>query len=335
MIKIHSGSAVPRYQVFVLGDGTFVIQWTEASVQDLMTGQYREYGVGDFGHRVTDHELDGLKTSGVIEGFDHAYVWLYALPEESRFELHTMEEQAVNRVRSYYVNTTLPAEKLDEVEHYFAALDLAEGFCACEHEGLVAVLGKDALPFTSLKDAENAQRRMQTQLPEMFQNAAVAFTENASDFAPEDGSDEQEFIDLDALIDSQTNTTFTEGKYAVVACKDDTERRLITHLLETMKMQVVGAQTAQEALVLLEEQPVDVLVMDVRFDDMHGWAMLAKLREIDHSDRTQVIALADADAGDQVFALTVAKVDVYLRKPISVARLRQSIWSALKEHSTG
>ena len=127
----------------------------------------------------------------------------------------------------------------------------------------------------------------------MFQNAAVAFTENASDFAPEEGGDEQEFIDLDALIDSQTNTTFTEGKYAVVACKDDAERRLIMHLLETMKMEVVGAQTAQEALDLLEEQPVDVLVMDVRFDDMHGWAMLAKLREIDHSDRTRVIALAE------------------------------------------
>ena len=128
MIKIHSGSAVPRYQVFVLADGTYVIQWTEASVQDLMTGQYREYGVGDFGHRVTDHELDGLKTSGVIEDFDHAYVWLYALPEESRFELHTLEEQAVNRVRSYYVNTTLPAEKLGEVARAFCGARSGGGF---------------------------------------------------------------------------------------------------------------------------------------------------------------------------------------------------------------
>jgi CheY-like chemotaxis protein len=239
-------------------------------------------------------------------------------------------------VRSYYVNTTLPADQLGEVERGIDAHDLAESFCACEHQGLVAVLGKDALPFSSLKDAENAQRRLQALLPELFQNAAVAFSESASDFMEDANSNDEEFIDLDALIASQTDTTITEGKYAVVACRDDSERRLIMHLFETMKMYVVGANSAQDALVLLEEQPVDVLVMDVRFDDMHGWAMLGKLREMGHSEQTRVIALADVGTGsDQVFALTVAKVDIYLRKPISMARLRQSVWSLLKEHAAG
>ncbi|MFN8561102.1 MAG: hypothetical protein U0703_05635 [Anaerolineae bacterium] len=57
MIKIHNGSAVPRYQVFVLGDGAFVVQWTETSVQDMLSGAYREYQFQDFGHRITDAEL--------------------------------------------------------------------------------------------------------------------------------------------------------------------------------------------------------------------------------------------------------------------------------------
>jgi len=47
-----------------------------------------------------------------------------------------------------------------------------------------------------------------------------------------------------------------------------------------------------------------------------------------------VIVLADPGADEQVFALTVANVDVYLHKPISIARLRQSVWSTLKEQST-
>ncbi len=333
MITQHTGSAVPRYQIFVLDDGDYVIQWTEQSVQDLMSGEYREFKVTNFGHRITDYELDRLKNSGVIEDYDQAYVWVYALPEENRFGSLRTIQQTFNQTRSYYINTTLFSDQLEEVQASLQAFDLAENYSVCEHEGLVAILGKDTMPFGSLKDAENAQRQLQTRLPELLQHAAVAFSENAGEFGIETPNDEEEFIDLDALIASQTDTRVTQGKYAVVACKDDDERQMIMHLLSTMQMAVVGASTAQEALNWLEEEPVDVLVMDLHLDDMHGWAMLAKLREIDHAARTRIIALAEAGAGDQVFALTVAKVDVYLHKPVSMARLRQSIWSVLKEHS--
>ncbi|MFN8561099.1 MAG: hypothetical protein U0703_05620 [Anaerolineae bacterium] len=57
------------------------------------------------------------------------------------------------------------------------------------------------------------------------------------------------------------------------------------------------------------------------------------MREIDHADRTRVIVLEDEGAHDRVFALTVARVDVYPHKPISMAHLRQSAWSTLNEHS--
>lgn len=331
MIKIHNGSAIPRYQIFVLGDGTYVVQWTETSVQDMLSGVYREYQLQDFGHRITDSELEQLKTAGVIEDYDQAYVWIYALPEDSRFgELRTL--QPPSRPRSYYINTTLPAERLGALQQCIDDLDLGASFCACAHEGLVAVLGKDAMPFSSLKDAENAQRRLHAQVPELLENAAVAFTENESEFT--DGDDrEEESIDLDALIASQTDTSVTRGKYAVVACTDDAERRTIMQLLSSMEMAVIGVQSGQEVLRLVEEEPVDVLVMDARFNDMHGWAMLGRVREIDHADRARVIVLAEEGAHDQVFALTVAKVDVYLHKPISMAHLRQSVWSTLKEHA--
>ncbi len=333
MIKIHSGSPVPRYQIFVLGDGNYVVQWTETSVQDLLTGLFRDYKFREFGHRITDNELEHLKTAGVIEDFDQAYIWIYALPEDQRNGL--LRTVQTNRTRSYYINTTLPAEKLAELQACLNALPLGEDFCACIHEDLVAVLGKDAMPFRNLRDAENAQRKLQLQLPQLLENAALAFTENERDFASETSDGDEEFIDLEALIASQTDTTVTQGKYAVVACTDDSERRSIMLLLSNMKMAVVGTKTAHEALLLLEEEPVDVLITDTHLADMHAWAMLGKFHEVSHADHTRVIVLADPGADDQVFALTVAKVDVYLPKPISIARLRQSIWSSLKAHVAG
>jgi CheY-like chemotaxis protein len=336
MIKIHSGSAVPRYQIFVLGDGAYVVQWAEASVQDLMTGTFYDYKPRDFGHRITDNELDQLKTAGVIEDFDQAYIWVYALPEEKRFgSLHTMEQSSNSRSRSYYINTTLPGDKLGEVQRCVEDLGLSPNYCVCMHDGVVAVLGKDAIPFNSLKEAEQVQRKLQTQIPELLDNAALAFTENNNSGLAQAQHEDDEVIDLDALIASQTDTSVTQGKYAVVACTDEDERRSIMHLLSNMRMAVVGVATAQEALELLEEEPVDLLVMDVRFQDMHGWAMLGKAREITHARQTCVIVLADEDMDEQVFALTVAKVQVYLHKPISMARLRQSVWSVMKEHAAG
>jgi CheY-like chemotaxis protein len=334
MIKIHSGSAVPRYQVFVLGDGAYVLQWVENSVQDLMTGAFYDYKPRDFGHRITDHELDQLKKSGVVEDFDQAYIWVYALPEQKRFGSMRTFDQTSNRARSYYINTTLPANKLNELQGCVDELGWAANYCVCVHDGVVAVLGKDAMPFNSLKDAEQAQRKLQTQIPELLDNAALAFTENSGDFTQGQQPEDDEFIDLDALIASQSDTSVTQGRYAVVACTDETERRSIMHLLNGMRMSVVGVATAQEALALLEEEPVDLLIMDVRFEDMHGWAMLGKAREITHARQTCVIVLADEGTDEQVFALTVAKVQVYLHKPISMARLRQSVWSVMKEHAS-
>ncbi|MCC6804035.1 MAG: response regulator [Anaerolineae bacterium] len=333
MIRIHNGSAVPRYQVFVLGDGAYVVQWTETSVQDILSGAYRQYQLQDFGHRITDSELEQLKSSGVIEDYDQAYVWVFALPEDNRFGEMRTAQMAPVHTRSYYINTTLPVDKLIDLQCCIDDLKLSETYCACTHEGLVAVLGKDAMPFNSLKDAENAHRTLCTQAQALFENSAIAFTESDTEFA-EGEEVEEESIDLDALIASQSDTTVTRGKYAVVACRDNAERHAIMQLLGSMEMAVHGVATGQEALRLVEEEPVDVLVMDTRFDDMHGWAMLGRVREIDHADRTRVIALAEEGAQEQVFALTVARVDVYLHKPISMAHLRQSVWSTLKEHSS-
>lgn len=330
MIKIHSGSPIPRHQVFVLDNGDYAVQWREDSVQDLLTGRYSEYKPRDFGHRVTDLELEQLKTAGVVEEYDQAYVWVFALPEDHNFNGLRTQTESSNRARRYYINTTLPAEKLEALQAELGTLDLAESICACEHEGLVAVLGRETVPFSNLKDAENVQRKLQGQLPEFFKNAAVAFTELGSDFAPLPTA-EDEYIDLDTLIASQTDTTVTRGKLAVIACRDDRERRSIMNLLSTLEMAVSSVKTGQETLNLLEEEPIDVLVMDVRLDDMHGWEVIGKLREIAHAAKTRVIVLAEPETDEQVFALTVAKVDAYLPKPLSLPLLRQNVWMLLRE----
>lgn len=132
------------------------------------------------------------------------------------------------------------------------------------------------------------------------------------------------------LVSSQVDAAALKGKRGIIACREDSERQVITGVLRALQMSVTSVSTAQETLNLIEEEPFDLLVMDVRLDDMHGWAMIGRLREIANMSGIKIIVLAEPETDEQVFALNVANVDVYLMKPLSLPLLRQHVWVLLK-----
>jgi CheY-like chemotaxis protein len=331
MVGASSGSPVPRRTVFILADGSFVVQWDDNRVQDLLSGRYRNYDDHDFGHTITDYELNQLKAAGRVEHFNGQYVWLYSLPEQGRFPAER-EYQGPARVRSYYLNTTLPDLRLAEVEAALRDQDLARDFLARSRGGLVAILGKNGAPFRQLKDAERAQKVLLNKAPDLFRNTAIAFVETSEN--PYGRPAEQVWgpVDLEMIIHSQTDTDVTNGKRVLLVSSNPDEQLAMRELFDDMKMDMHVASTAAEGLQLLEDHNPDLLVMDLQLADKHGWEMLAKIKEIGTFESLPKIMIADyhSTPEDQAFALTVGKVDVYLVKPVSMAQLRQNIWLTLK-----
>jgi len=338
MSKVYSGSAVPRHLVFVLADGSFVVQWGHAQVQDMLTGRYQPFDYNDFGHAITDYELSQLKVAGTIEHFNRNYVWLFALPEPKRFGTLRTQERSKDRIRTFYLNTTLPKSQIESVRSLLQNVQLADSFEAIEREGLVAVLGKNGAPFPELKDAENAQRQLMSKASEIFKDTAVGFIETTQTQGEETHRENghSEAMDLATLIASQTDTTLTANKRAVLVCSFDDQRQAIDDLLGEMKMKVYATATGAEGLRRVEDIRPDVLVMDLQLPDMHGWQLLGKVREMVGLPEMLTLLLAEhgATEGDQSFALGVARVDVFLVKPVSMARLRQNIWMAIKRRVT-
>jgi len=336
MSKVLSGTAVPRHFVFVLEDGTFVVQWDETRIQELLTGNYKYFDEQDFGHQINDYELNQLKAAGRVEAYNRNYVWLFALPERQRFTNVKTQERTSNRVRSYYINTTLPTDDLPVVESTLAEIGLSDEFTAYGKGNLIAVMGKEHIPFSQLRDAENAQKKLLTRAPELFQHSAVAFIEITrleAEAAPASES-VLEVSDLAALIASQTDTSVTKDKRVVLVGLNEPEHTQIHTLLKDMKLDIRKAASAADAIKLLEDCDPNMLVMDLQLSDMHGWEMLGKIKEVDFLRGLPVVVIApnSATTNDQAFALTVAKVDVYLTMPVSMARLRQSLWMTLKVH---
>jgi CheY-like chemotaxis protein len=331
MSRVLSGSPVPRHQVFVLGDGNPVVQWSESRVQDIYSGRVLEYDYSLFGHPISDFELEQLKSLGLVEQFNRQYVWVYALPEQGRFiGLRTIEGKSAQS-RSYYLNTTLPESDLDEVVALLEERGASEMFTITAYEGIVAVLGYDWSTYATIDEAEAARQAL-VEISLLFESTAVAFVEVPTmQSAAEEGS-----LDLDALIASQSANPVTEDKRAVIVCRDDAERWKVESVLSGLHMNVQALGNGSEALQFLEECVAteylpDMLVMDVHLDDMHGWEMLSRVRELHPLDSLPVIALADdASDEDSMMALNVAGVQLYLARPLNMALLRQSVYETLQ-----
>jgi hypothetical protein len=166
---------IPRHQLFVLYDGTFVVQWSENRVQELENGNYRAYSRQDYGTPITDYELNQLKAVGLVEHFDGDNVWLCPLPERDDFNWLTAWEQ--KRSRSYYLNTTLPGLLLQDVIDLLDDLGLADNFQARVRDDFVVLWGSKGISFHKFDDVEKARNQLATKAPEAFKNTVVAFIE--------------------------------------------------------------------------------------------------------------------------------------------------------------
>lgn len=303
MSRRLSGSPVSRYQVFVLDDGNPVVQLSETRVQEIYSGRVRSFDLKQFGHPITDYELDQLKSQSAVEHYTRQYVWVFALPEQSRFVSLRTIDAAYGRTRTYYLNTTLPEAELDEI----IAL-LGETFSAAAHEGLIAVLAPDLNLYDTVADAEAAQQVL-TAISDRFENTAVAFLDQSLIAV---NTDPDEALDLDALIAGQSATEVTAGKRAAAVCRDEVERQLVQSALQSMQIEVIAAADSETIFQWISEVE-DVWQPDLLVTDSDGDELISAFGSL------PLIVIGDDP--DQA-AVT---------RPLNVALLRQQVYEALKQ----
>ncbi len=328
-MKRFSGSAISRHQLFTLADGSFVVQWDDKRVQDILTGQYREFEHRrDFGHAITDYELKQLKANARVEHYNRNYVWLYALPENGRFSHQAKTLGRGDRIRAYYLSTALPKSQISNVQNILNTTGLADRLQLRLRNNMIVMLNADSDPFRTLDEAEGAHALVFEHAGALFTDLSIAFLEldpNAAArtfYAPED----PETLNLDELIASQVDTTITAGRQVVLVSNREEECEAFSTLFENMEMDVRIAETARDALEILEDTRPELLVMDLNLPDMHGWQFLSKVKEIGLLRNLSILVVAD----DPSIGATVVRVE-YLRRPVSIARLRHNIWKILHE----
>jgi two-component system nitrogen regulation response regulator NtrX len=118
------------------------------------------------------------------------------------------------------------------------------------------------------------------------------------------------------------------GKPTILVVDDERNiRRTLRMVLETEGYEVAEAETAEEALKLLEAEPVDVGVFDVKLPGMDGLTLLARAREL-WRDLPVIVISGHAETPDVVEAMKRGAVD-FFSKPVDRERVVVSVRNAL------
>lgn len=166
-MTVQESISIPRSRVFVLADSTFVVQWEETRVQELLNGRYRAYDDSQFGNEITDFELNQLVRAGVVEHYDAELVSLSSLSN--------IMPETPSRV--YYLNTTLGREALRDIQSALDELGLRDVLTARLRDDFVVIWKKDGAAFYRFDDAERNREQLMLKSPELFSDTVVAFVE--------------------------------------------------------------------------------------------------------------------------------------------------------------
>ncbi|HLZ07234.1 MAG TPA: response regulator [Chloroflexota bacterium] len=101
----------------------------------------------------------------------------------------------------------------------------------------------------------------------------------------------------------------------ILVVEDDPEiRTVLLEILEEENLTVIGARSGAEALAIVEQEAIDLIILDLVLPDVSGIAMIKEIRS--RRSTTAILALSGSPAG-----LTMAQeqgVDGFLAKPFDL-----------------
>lgn len=115
----------------------------------------------------------------------------------------------------------------------------------------------------------------------------------------------------------------------ILAIDDEQDNlELVTYLLGRAGAQVTGADSAERALQLLEEESFDLVISDIGLQDQDGLDLMREIRARGHSSsRLPAIALTGYAGRHDVHLVTAAGYQKHLAKPVDAGTLLRTVSS--------
>ncbi|RZA09177.1 MAG: response regulator [Moraxellaceae bacterium] len=118
-----------------------------------------------------------------------------------------------------------------------------------------------------------------------------------------------------------------EHSHRILVVDDNpSNTKLVAEFLKSFPVDVVTCASGASAVALCREQRFDLIFMDIQMPDADGFAVTAKIRELELGDtRTPIVALTAQNAAENKTKYIVGGMDDYLSKPVDYEDLIQLI----------
>jgi two-component system, OmpR family, response regulator VicR len=121
--------------------------------------------------------------------------------------------------------------------------------------------------------------------------------------------------------------------HARVLCIDDESGvvELISLILKSQDVQVEGANSGQEGLEAMRQNPPDAVLLDIMMPEMDGWEVYRQMKTDEALKHIPVIIVTARNSSfEEIIARERAGVDDYITKPFVPNDLRNSLSKVLK-----
>jgi CheY-like chemotaxis protein len=119
----------------------------------------------------------------------------------------------------------------------------------------------------------------------------------------------------------------------LVVDDNPTNLKLVSDVLEFDGYSVIKAADAEDAQVMIERTPPDLILMDIALPGMDGLTLTRKLKAAEATRNIRIVALtAFAMKGDDQKAIA-AGCDGYITKPIDTRKLSEQVTAWLNKES--
>ena len=122
-----------------------------------------------------------------------------------------------------------------------------------------------------------------------------------------------------------------DEKYQIIYIEDDADMvQLVKVVLADDRYRIHGALDGESGLKMVQEDPPDLVLLDLMLPDLSGWAIDKALNEARLLETIPVIVITAQNAPiDRVLGEHIAKVQVYITKPFSPNDLREAVKETL------
>ncbi len=119
-------------------------------------------------------------------------------------------------------------------------------------------------------------------------------------------------------------------KKSIIIIDDDADTRtMASRVLELEGFAVLQAKNGDEGVSLMREKTCDLVLLDLRMPGRDGWSVLKEMKADPELSWIPVVMFTASGDRFQAEKARTWGVQIYLEKPLSVTKLKESVVRAL------